>query len=140
VVSQATACFRSYGSKIVRDLSARLWSLQELQLASRATACPREWQQLKDRTRSSFCKALVAPRAPAYIKSYSLPKRMAAAQRSYVISYGATAPTRRLSGCQPEGCRDLIAGRLSPRATACPREWQQLLDPTRSPLIANITP
>jgi len=31
--------------------------------------------RLKDRTRSSFCKALVAPRALACIKSYSLPKR-----------------------------------------------------------------
>ncbi|OCK91632.1 uncharacterized protein K441DRAFT_664598, partial [Cenococcum geophilum 1.58] len=34
--------FKSYGSKIVRDLSARLWSLQELQLASRAIACPKD--------------------------------------------------------------------------------------------------
>ncbi|OCK94537.1 uncharacterized protein K441DRAFT_659861 [Cenococcum geophilum 1.58] len=49
--SKSYGLSRSYGSKIVRDhLSVRLWSLQELQLASRATACPREWQQLLDPT------------------------------------------------------------------------------------------
>jgi hypothetical protein len=39
----------------------------------------KRWWQFKDPIKSSFCKALVALRALAYIKSYSLPKRMAAA-------------------------------------------------------------
>jgi len=78
----------------------------------------------------SFCKAMVAPRAPACFKSYSSPKRTAVAQRSYVIIFCKALVALRAPACfksygSPKSggsskiytiiCKALVA----PRAPAC---------------------
>ncbi|OCK98623.1 uncharacterized protein K441DRAFT_653872, partial [Cenococcum geophilum 1.58] len=63
----------------------------------------------KDRTRSSFCKALVAPRAPACIKSYG---------------YGSSSKIVR-----DHLCKALVA----PRAPACFKSSQDPIDISPNP-------